>query len=163
MQSEIIYYCDNKEVINKLQNISEDRAYYSEDYKAKDSDAILKIQRYFPCKFKTKHVRGHQYKRVHKEKLTIAEQLKIKADRLIGEKVSIPKKMNIQNSSFAVYVNNKFIPNNFAKEIRQHCGKKEATVYTINKYGWSSKTMNSIEWNLQAVFIQRKSYSKRKH
>ena len=135
MQSEIIYYCDNKEVINTLQNISEDRAYYSEDYKAKDFDAILKIQRYFPCKFKMKHVRGHQDKRVRKENLTIAEKLNIKADRSIGEKVSIPKKMNRNNSSFAVYVSNKFIPNNFAKEIRQHCGKKEATVYMISKYG----------------------------
>ena len=42
MQSEILYYCDNKEVIHKLHNISEDRSYYSEDYKAKDSGVILK-------------------------------------------------------------------------------------------------------------------------
>jgi len=90
MQSEIIYYCDNKEVINTLQNISEDRVYYLENYKAKDSDAILKIQRYFPCKFKIKHVRRHQDKRVRKENLTIAEKLNIKADRSIGEKASIP-------------------------------------------------------------------------
>ena len=68
MQSEIIYYCDNKEVINKLQNISKDRSYHSEDYKAKDSDTILKIQRYFPCNFKMKHVRGHQDKRFRKDK-----------------------------------------------------------------------------------------------
>ena len=71
-----------------------------------------------------KDVRGHQDKRVRKEKLAIVEKLNIKADGLIGEKDSIPKKININNSSFAVYVNNKFIPNNFAKEIRQHCGKK---------------------------------------
>ena len=109
-----------------------------------------------------KHVRGHQDKRARKEKLTIVEKLNIKADRLIGEKPSIPKKMNIHNSLFEVYVNNKFIPNNFVKEIRQHCGKKEATVYMINKYGWSSKIINSIEWNLQAAFIRRQSYSKRK-
>jgi len=47
MQSETIYYYDNKEVINKLQNITEDGSYYSEDYKVKDSNSILKIQKYF--------------------------------------------------------------------------------------------------------------------
>ena len=31
MQSEILYYCDNKEVIHKLQNIAQDRSYYSQD------------------------------------------------------------------------------------------------------------------------------------
>ena len=95
MQSEIIYYCDNKEVIRKLQNTSEDKSYYSEDYKAKDSDAILKIQSYFLCNFKMKDVRGHQDKWVRKEKLTITEKLNIKSDRIIGDKGSILKKINI--------------------------------------------------------------------
>ena len=133
MQSEILYHCDNKEVINKLQNICEGRSYYAEDYKAKDSDAILKIQRHFPCNFSMKHVKGHQDKRVRKEKLTMAEKLNIKADKLIGAKASIPKRFNIKNTPFAVYVNNKFIPNNYVKEIRKHCGKTRATTYMINK------------------------------
>ena len=81
-----------------------------------------------------KHVRGHQDKRARKEKLTIVEKLNIKADRSIGEKPSIPKKMNTHNSLFEVYVNNKFIPNNFVKEIRQHCGKKR------QQYIWSTNT-----------------------
>ena len=110
MQSEILHYCDNKGVINKLQNISEDRSYYSEDYKAKDSDAILKIQRYLPCKFSMKHVKGHNDKRVRKEQLTMAEKLNIEADQLIGAKASIPKKFNIKNTPFAVNVNNKIHP-----------------------------------------------------
>ena len=162
MQSEILYYCDNKEVIHKLQNINEDRTYYSEDYKAKDSDAILKIQRYFPCNFRMKHVKGHQDKRVRKEKLTMAERLNIKADKLIGAKASIPKRFNIKNTPFAVYVNNNFIPNNYVKEIRKHCGKTDAITYLINKYKWSKKTFNSIEWNLHSEFIRKQSYSRRK-
>ena len=84
MQSEILYYCDNKEVIHKLQNISEDRSYYSEDCKTKYFDVILKIQRYFPCNFSMKHVKEHQDKRVRKEKVTMAEKLNIKAEKLIG-------------------------------------------------------------------------------
>ena len=118
MQSETIYYYDNKKVINKLQNITEDGSYYSEDYKVKDSNSILKIQKYFSCNFKMTHVRRHKDKPVRKEKMTIAEKLNINVDRLVEEKASIPKKININNSSLAVYINNKFIPNTFAKEIR---------------------------------------------
>ena len=162
MQSEILYYCDNKEVIHKLQNISEDRSYYSEDYKAKYSDAILKIQRYFTCNFSMKHVKGNDDKRVRKEKLIMTEKVNIKADQLIGAKASIPKRFNIKNTPFALYVNNKFITNNYVKEIRKHCGKIDATTYMINKYNWSKKTLNSIERNLHSEFIRKQSYSRRK-
>ena len=51
IQSQIIYYFDNKEVINKPQNLSDDRSYYSEYYKANDSYAILKNTTLFPMKF----------------------------------------------------------------------------------------------------------------
>ena len=62
------------------------------------------------------NIKGHQDKRVHKDKLTMIE--------LIGEKVSIPKKIDKKNAPFALYVNNNYISNNFVKEIRKHCGKK---------------------------------------
>ena len=52
-------------------------------------------------------------------------KLNIKADHLIGAKASIPKRFNIHNTPFIVYVDNKFIPNNFVKEIRKNCGKKK--------------------------------------
>ena len=32
----------------------------------------------------------------------------------------------------------------------------------INKYGWSTKTLNSIKWNLHSDFTRKHSYSKRK-
>ena len=32
----------------------------------------------------------------------------------------------------------------------------------INKYKWSKKTFNSIEWNLHSEFIRKQSYSRRK-
>ena len=109
-----------------------------------------------------KHVKGHQDKRVRKEKLTIVERLNIKVDQLIGAKASIPKRFNIKNTPFVVYVNNKFIPNNFVKEIRKYCRKTDTTTYMINKYSWSKKILNGIKWNLQSEFIRKQSYSRRK-
>ena len=83
----------------------------------------------------------------------MAEKLNIKADKLIGKKASIPKRFNIKNTPFAVYVNNNFIPNNYVKEMRKHCGKKYATAYMVKEYSWSKKTFNSIEWNLHSELI----------
>ena len=40
--------------------------------------------------------------------------------------------------------------------------EKEVTTYMINKCCWSTKTVYSIEWNLQSAFICKQSYSKRK-
>ena len=81
--------------------------------------------------------------------------------KLLGAKASVLNTIFINNTPFAVYVNNNFITHNFAQEIRKHCGKKEALKYMINKYGWLTKILNSIEWNLHSVFIRKHSYSKK--
>ena len=44
LQSSIKYYCDNKENVTKLSNITErSRNYYSSNSKIKDLDAVLEI------------------------------------------------------------------------------------------------------------------------
>ena len=71
------------------------------------------------------HVRGHQDKRVRTDKLTLIERLNIKADHVIGSNASVSKKIHINNTPFVVYVDNNFIPNNFAQEITKIAGKKK--------------------------------------
>jgi len=61
--------------------------------------------------------------------------------------------MNIHNSPFAVYVNNKFIPNNFAKEIRQHCGKKRQQYILSKNTGGQQK-----QWIVQSGTYKRSLY-----
>ena len=63
LQSPIKYYCDNKEVVAKLSNITEiNRNYYSSNRKIKDLDVVLEIQKYIPTTVTVTHVRGHQDK-----------------------------------------------------------------------------------------------------
>ena len=61
LQSPIKYYCDNKDVVTKLSNITErNRNYYSSNSKIKDLDAVLEIKKYIPTTVTVTHVRGHQ-------------------------------------------------------------------------------------------------------
>ena len=41
------------------------------------------------------------------------------------------KKMNNGDTLFAVYIDSRFIPNEFVKEIKNHFGKEDAAVYMM--------------------------------
>ena len=96
IQSQIIYYFDNKEVINKPQIFPMTGHITRKIIRLMIPTRYLKIQHYFPWNFKMNNVKGHQDKRVRKNKLTMIETLNIKTDWLIGEKASIPKKIDIK-------------------------------------------------------------------
>ena len=146
LQSPIEYFCDNKEVIQKLLDITESsRHYYSSNSKIKDLDAVLEIQKYIPANIKVHHVRGHQDKKKRKEQLTMAEKLNIMADKIIGKNATNPKPLHIQNIPMAVYIQKKDIPNNIRKEIRAHCGAQEAASFLKEKYKWKQQTLDNIE------------------
>ena len=61
--------------------------------------------------------------------LTLTERLNIKADHVIGSNAPVPKKIHINNTPFVVYVDNNFIPNNFAQEITKIAGKRSNNIY----------------------------------
>ena len=123
LKSPIQYYCDNKVVLTKLSNIPErSRNCYSSNYKIKDLDAVLEIQKYIPTTITVTYVRGHQDKNKRKEQHTMVENLNIMADKIIGKNTSHPKPIHIRNTPMAVYIHKIYIPNNIRKEIRSHCG-----------------------------------------
>ena len=57
--SPIVYYCDNLEVVKKLQNLNLNREHYTKNHKTKHLDAVLIIQKCIPTTFEAKHVREH--------------------------------------------------------------------------------------------------------
>ena len=88
----------------------------------------------------------------------MAENLNIMADKIIGKNASNPKSIHIQNTSMAVYIKNNYIPNNIRNEIRSHCGAQEAARFLKEKYSWTQQTLDNIEWELHAAFIQNQRY-----
>ena len=62
----------------------------------------------------------------------------------------------------AVYIQKKYIPNNIRQEIRSHCGAQEAASFLKEKYKWKQETLDNIEWELHAAFVQKQTYSRKK-
>ena len=90
LKSLIQYYCDNNEVVTKLRKITEkDRNYYSSSSKIKDLDVILEIQTCIPTIVTVTHVKGHQDRKKIKDQRTMAENLNIKVDGIIGKILSL--------------------------------------------------------------------------
>ena len=161
-ESDTTYYCDNSEVVSKLQKLAVNPNFYDEQYKTCDHDAVLEIKKYLPSKLKAHHVKAHQDNNSRTKELTLSARLNIAADKLIGQNAKAPLMTNIKNTPIAVYVNNKYIPNNYVSAIRKHCGETEARNFMMIKYAWSSAVISNIEWKLLDNFINRKSYSIRK-
>ena len=143
--SKIVYYGDNKEIVLKLNQISTNREVYSTNNEIKDLNDVLKIQIYMPTLFEAQHVRGHQDRRKSKEKLTMTECLNIKANKIIGSKACPSKAVNIKRTPIGLYVNKAYIPNNYVKVIRAHCGSNEASKFLQDKDKWSKITLEDIK------------------
>jgi len=82
--SEIAYYCDNLEVVHKINTLATNPNSFNELHKTTDHDAVLQLKLCFPSNIIAFHVKGHQDTRKKWEHLTIPERLNIQADKLIG-------------------------------------------------------------------------------
>ena len=80
------------------------------------------------------------------------------ADKIIGKNANNPKSIHIQNTPMAVYIRKHYTPNNIRKEIRSHCGAQEAAKFLKEKFSWTHQTLDNIEWELHAAFIQNQRY-----
>ena len=115
-----------------------------------------------PNKMTVYHVKWHQHNNSHIVDLSISAKLNIVTDKLIGKKFIAPLMANIKNTPTAVYVNDKYIPNNYVSAIRNYCAETEARNFTKTKYDWSPKVILNIQWKLLDSYIRNKSYSTKK-
>lgn len=122
-------------------------------HKTKDLDTVLIRQKCIPTNFDAKHVRGHQDWRKRKDLLTSTEGLNIQADQIVGANANTHEKINIKNATIAVYVNEVYTPNNYAKVIKSRLGTQKARELLQEKYQWTKAIINNIERKLHANFI----------
>ena len=59
LSSQVKYFCDNLEVVNKIKNLITDEQYYDEYIKTADHDAVHLLTYYIPRQFTINHVRSH--------------------------------------------------------------------------------------------------------
>ena len=96
-KSTIEYYCDNIEVVHKINTLSNNLNSFNEQYKTTDYDAILQLKECLPKNVIAFHVKGHQ-----------GERLNIQADELIGNNAKIPINNHIINTSMEIYINGNY-------------------------------------------------------
>ena len=160
--SQIAYYCDNLEVVHKINTLANNPNSFNDLHKTTDHDAVLQLKLYLPPNIIAFHVKGHQDKRKKWEHLTIPERLNMQADKLIGNKAKAPINQHILHTSLEIYVNGNYIPNNYVHSIRDACGENDAKAFLIHKYQWNNSTIANIEWELHAKYIKKQTYSRKK-
>ena len=160
--SAIEYHGDNLEIVHKINILATDPNYFDELHKTTDHDAVLQLKLCLPKEIIAFHVKSHQDMRKKEEHLTLPERLNIKVDRLIGNKARAPLNKHILQTALAIYINGKYIPNNYINSIRAACGEKDAKAFLMRKYQWNTSTIEDIEWELQAKYIKKQTYSRKK-
>ena len=160
--SAIEYHGDNLEIVHKINILATDPNYFDELHKTTDHDAVLQLKICFPKEIIAFHVKSHQDLRKKQEHLTLPERLNIKVDKLIGNKARAPLNTHILQTALAIYVNGKYIPNNYINSIRAACGEKDAKAFLMRKYQWTTATIEDIEWELHAKYIKKQTYSRKK-
>ena len=132
-KSNIDYYCDNIEVVHKINTLSNNRNSFNKQHKTTNHDTVLQLKKCLPKNVIACHVKGQQNKRKKWELLTIPERLNIHTDELIGNNAKVPINSHIINTSMAIHINGDYTPKNYVAGIRSYCREKESKDFLINK------------------------------
>ena len=117
LSSQVKYFCDNLEVVNKMKQPIKDEQYYDEYIKTADHDAVHLLKKYLPRHFTINNVRSNQDKRKKRYNVTTAERLNIAADELVGSTSSQPIKSHI-NTPFVLYLEGLLVCTDSTGQIR---------------------------------------------
>ena len=150
-----ILYCDNEEVVKKLKAIIKNKQTYLYGYRMSEHEAILALIPILPTTLHVRHIKSHQDKVIGKENLNLSEQLNSIADDLVDTYASIPKQCHIQSTPVAVYHNESYLANDCQNKLRSISHFPQAKQYIKNKYNWSEKTFNDIEWTIHHKRIRK--------
>ena len=76
-KSKVEYYCDNIEVVRKINTLSNNHNSFNKQHETTHHDASLQLKECLPKNVIAFHVKGHQDKRQKWELFTIPERLNI--------------------------------------------------------------------------------------
>ena len=108
-----ILYCDNKEIVKKVQKINTTIDHFEPYYKMSKHEAIIAIQRYLPQRINVIHLYSYQDKIKGKAKLTFPEKLNDLVDSIVNNYDRFPLNNYIPFTPLVVYFNNNYIPKNY--------------------------------------------------
>ena len=158
----IIGLCDNKAYVNKLNEIIAKPKYLKYLYKTTEYEAFKLLSTIIPNKFHLTHINSHQDDKCSYNGLPLTAKLNVQADKIVTYNACKPINAHLITSPFAIYVANNYIPNNIDNKIRETSHSKLVQDFLKQKYKWSTKTMNLINWEAHSTCIRKLSHSKKK-
>ena len=144
-----ILYCDDEEVVKTLKAILKKKRTYLHGYCMSEHEVVLALIPILATFLQVRHVKSHQDKIKEKDNLTLPEQLNSIADEIADKYATTPKQYHIQSTQVAIYFDVNYLANDYQHKLRSITHFNQATQYIKNKYNWSEKMFNDIEWNIQ--------------
>ena len=127
-------YCDNKEIVNKVQQLTKTKNEFQPYKKISEHEAIIAIQHYLPKRIHVIHIYSHQDAIKEKTNLTFPEKLNDLADNIAGTYARSPINNHIPMTPLAVYINKQYIPNNYQYHLRRISFQQDANKYLKRTY-----------------------------
>jgi hypothetical protein len=147
-QKEIFFYCDNKSVVNTINNRLELRRTVNQ-YRYLDVDIELKLlHEHHKLNETNCIVKGHQDSE-KKGKLTIEESLNVETDELTHEARALPNVKDyakFPTNKVNFKLNNKYINSHYPKLVNLAFHSMALREHYKQKYNWTSKTIDSLWW-----------------
>ena len=112
-----------------------------------EHEAALALIPILPTLIQVRHIKSRQDKVKGKDNLTLPEQLNSIAGEIADTYATTPKQYHIQSTPVAIYFDGNYLANDYQHKLRSITHFYQAKQYIKNKYNWSEKTFNDIEWN----------------
>lgn len=157
----IKHFCDNIAVVNRIK-------WYQEDQKNKvgrallpNSDVHMQIEHLLQTsgfEYEIEHVKGHQKQTQstsYESKLnTEADKLATKAQKLQRQRKSTETHSMYPAATAHLTIQKQLVMKNVYKTVIQTCGTPQLEQHLINRYNWTSQTLNIIWWKpIQATLL----------
>ena len=118
LNNQCTLYCDNKEIVKKIQKLSTTTNHFQSYYKMSEYEAIIAVQHYLPLRINVIHLYSHQYNVKGKDKLIFPEKLNNLAESIADNTARSPINNHIPLTPLAVYFNHNYTPNNYQYHLR---------------------------------------------
>ena len=127
-------------------------------FKQTEQEAYRIILRIQTKQFTIIHVRGHQDDEKTIEELDTPSKLNSEADILATTKATTSINTHLLSAPFTIYINARYIPYHFEREIRMQQFSKEARLFLMQKYNLTLDTLQSINWQSHDKSIKDSRY-----
>jgi hypothetical protein len=151
------FHIDNRTLINRMEryNTSDASAKWNHEPDIDVTNMVHKNLHGIEAQFL--HIKSHQDRQRKSETLSFPARLNIRADQLATDQQELMKQpeTTVTTNFHHLVIETHFITRESQKWLLDYASRIPIQQYYHDKYGWSSKTFRSIDWDLQHKVLRR--------